>query len=223
MRKIPDFEKEYIKSVRENDRDVIDLLDKNDGGIIKKINNFSEKHGFSIFSIKKKIKDDPHFRAFFAKDPAKQKIHENIVAEFIKSLPGVTKFKQLSHGDTALLRGALISKKDIIKFGGQNSAKTIDFVWETKGKKIIASHKYTKEGGGAQDNQYADLQEFIREANQSNLPNTFFLAIADGDYYKKVAHSIGIKKIDRLKKIANRENVFTLSVEELETWLSQLS
>ena len=115
-----------------------------------------------------------------------------------------------------------MTKKEVSKFGGRKSAKTIDFLWFTKGYKIYASHKYTKEGGGGQDNQYADLQEFIKEANQSNLTNTMFIALADGRYYQNMDSDAGMKKVDFLKKLANRQNVFALSIGELENWLSQL-
>lgn len=159
------------------------------------------------------------FRAFFAKDPAKQKIHENIAASFIESLPGVKNFKQLGHGDMFVLRGGVLSHEEYKKSGATTKAKTIDFSWSINGKNIYASHKYTRASGGAQDNQYADLQEFIREANDSNLANTYFLAIADGDYYKMKDSTAGVPKIDRLKRLANQRNVFALSIGELEAWL----
>lgn len=113
--------------------------------------------------------------------------------------------------------------KEVLKFGGRKTAKTIDFMWKTKNFQIYASHKYTKEGGGGQDNQYKDLQEFIKEANQSNLNNTLFLSIADGGYYQTMDTDARMKRIDYLKKLSNRENVFALAISELEEWFKKLT
>lgn len=66
--------------------------------------------------------------------------------------------------------GAVIEKNELKLYP---KAKTIDFEWDYKGYKIYASHKYTKDRGGAQDNQYKDLQEFIRQCRESTLKKTF--------------------------------------------------
>jgi|SRR3989344_3779444 len=218
-KQIPDFEKEYIKGLRKNDLDVLGLLDKRDKDLLKKISNFSKKHGFKEKEVVLQIKEDKYLRSVFSKDPGKQKLHENIAAKFIESLSSVKSFRQLNHSELFIVKGGVIPKKELIKQGSHKSAKTIDFEWETKNKKIYASHKYTKEGGGAQDNQYKDLQEFISESNQSNLQNTLFLAIADGAYYQTRDAGAGIKKIDYLKRLANKHNTFALNINELEEFL----
>lgn len=183
---------------------------------------FSSRFGFPIKTIKRKVKEDVMFRAFFAKDPAKQKIHENIAARFIKSLPSVRDFHQLGHAALFVLRGGILTQKEYKKSGATSKAKTIDFSWTTSKKTVYASHKYTRASGGAQDNQYSDLQEFIREANESNLPNTYFVAIADGNYYKTRDAVAGVLKTERLKRLANRRNVFSLTIGELEQWLESV-
>ena len=48
-------------------------------------------------------------------------------------------------------------------------SKSIDFSWNTKDYTIYASHKYTKDEGGHQTNQYEDLQNFITAANNSSM------------------------------------------------------
>ena len=160
---------------------------------------------------------------FLQKIQKKQKIHENIAGGFIKSLSCVKNFKQLGHNELALFHGAVMPKKELKKLGGHSTAKTIDFSWTTNGKQIYASHKYTKEGGGAQDNQYADIKVFVDEANHSDLPNTIFLAIVDGDYYKKKDASAGMIKLEYLKKISNQKSVFAMPISELEEWLAKLT
>jgi len=219
----PDYEKEKAEALRRNRDYVISSLDKNDEGMLLKVENFCAKHNFNRKRVLKLMRTEEYFRAVFAIDPAKQKIHEDTAAEFIESLPQVRDFKQLGHSELALFHGAVMSKKDLKKSGGHSTAKTIDFSWVTKEKQIYTSHKYTRESGGMQDGQYLDLQEFIREANFSDLPNTFFVAIADGDYYKMRDSSANMTKLEYLRKISNQKNVFAMPISELEDWLDKLN
>jgi hypothetical protein len=219
----PDYEKEFLVNLQKNYRKVVGLLDARDKDLLKKIKNRSKNTGYSVESLEDAIRNNEMFRSFFAKDPKKQKIHENIAAGFISSLPQVKDFRQLGHSELALFHGAVMPKKDLKKLGGHSTAKTIDFSWTMNGKKIYASHKYTKESGGAQDNQYADIKEFVDEANRSDLTNTFFVAIVDGDYYKKKDASAGTTKLEYLKRISNKRNVFAMPISELEDWLAKLT
>jgi len=218
----PNFEKKFIAAIRKNLRGVLAELESEDENLQRKIKTFSSRFAFVESRVKAKIREDEMFRAFFAKDPGKQKIHENIAAAFIEKIPTVSNFKQLAHDAFQLLGGTVVPRKDVRKGGGTSGAKSIDFSWETRGVKIFASHKYTKSSGGAQDNQYRDLQDFIREANQSNLRATIFLAVADGNYYLTNDAETRTTKLARLKKLANRETVFALSISELETFLDEL-
>src|SRR3989344_3467856 len=94
---IPDFESEFIKAIRRNLKEVLSQLDAEDKGLGQKIQTFASRFGLTISEVEKKIKNDETFRAVFAKDPGKQKIHENIAASFIKKISKVKKFRQLSH------------------------------------------------------------------------------------------------------------------------------
>lgn len=219
----PDYEKEFIAQLQRNDNEVIDLLERKDPGMLKKIATFSTRHNFSSEGVLEKIRRDHIFRAFFAKDPAKQKIHENIAARYIQEVKGVSGFKQLGHAELALVRGAVAPFKEMRKRGGTSTAKTVDFLWKFCCKEFYASHKYTRgRSGGAQGGAYKDLQEFISEANQCTNRNQFFVAIADGDFYRGKDASAGSSRIERLNNLANRINVFALPIEKLEEWLNSL-
>lgn len=218
----PNFDKAFVEAIRKNLDLVVSLLDTKEKGMMQKIKTFSSRFDFIENEIEEKIRKDKIFRAVFAKDPGKQKLHENIAAVFIKKIPLVKKFTQLSHGALQLISGAVMSKKDAKKIGATAQAKTIDFTWISCGFTIYASHKYTKSSGGAQDNQYKDLKDFISEANHSNLSKTIFLAIADGSYYSSKDSESGGTKLQRLKDLANRRNVFALTSEELEKFLQSL-
>ncbi len=103
-------------------------------------------------------------------------------------------------------------------------AKTIDFSWNVGSKYFYASHKYTKEDGGSQKNAFGELLIFIAEVNNSNNDNRYFIAIADGDYYKKKDKKTGALKLDLLKQEANSsKNVYAMTIEELEDFLNNIS
>lgn len=218
----PDYEDAFVRAIRANLTKVIEQLDVRDAGLSKKIGTFASRFEFAVEAVEKKIRNDEMFRASFAKDPGKQKIHENIAAAFIERMPGVENFRQLAHDGLVVIHGAVRSRKEVRAEGATARAKTIDFAWDLCGKKVYASHKYTKEGGGGQDNQYKDLQEFIREANESNRNDAYFLAIADGNYYSATDTNSKTTKLQHLKDIANRRNVFALSIDELARWVKDV-
>ncbi len=222
-RPAPDYEKEFVAQLQRNDKEVIDLLERDDPGMLKKINTFSTRHNFSVEIVVKKIKNDSLFRTFFVKDPAKQKIHENIAARYIQEIQGLSEFRQLGHAELVLVRGAVTPFREVRKRGGTNTAKTIDFLWKFCGKEFYASHKYTRgRSGGSQGGAYKDLQEFISEANQCTNRNQFFVAIADGSFYRGRDASSGSVRIEHLNNLANRINVFAMTIEKLEGWLNSL-
>lgn len=219
----PDYEREFIEQLQRNDLEVSRLLAEEDPGMIKKVNTFATRHNFAFTEVAARIKAEHFVRAFFAKDPAKQKIHENIAARYIREIKGVTEFRQLGHTELALLRGAIISYPEVRRRGGTSRAKTIDFSWRSCHKEFYASHKYTRgRSGGSQGSQYKDLQEFIREANESLNPEQFFVAICDGDYYRGRDAASNSVRIERLNDLANRRNVFAMPIEEIENWLKFL-
>ena len=73
---------------------------------------------------------------------------------------------------------------------------------------MYATHKYTLDGGGAQDNQYMDLHAFINETNQSRAPQAIFIAIADGPYYGTRDTLRNATRIEALRQAANGKTVF---------------
>ena len=56
----------------------------------------------------------------------------------------------------------------------------------TNGEVLFAVHKYTMEDGGAQDNQYREAKETLKQVHDSRGKVSVNLAaILDGDYYVK--------------------------------------
>ncbi len=106
--------------------------------------------------------------------------------------------------------------------GQAKDIKSIDFEWEVGAFKFFASHKYTKDGGGAQDNQYEDIQNFLRHTRDCNLKNTIFLAICDGEYYLTKDSKTGdITKIERLKRLTDGKTSFVMQIDELKEFLAE--
>lgn len=221
------YEEEYENAIQNKNRENANavLNELHTKGFKKKINNFCKKHGFYeddiIALIKSESKASEIVRALFAKDPKKQNIFEKMACEFIKEM-GVDEFENLPNNELIVNNGAVIERKTFKSKGGTAQAKTIDFKWKYRGATFYASHKYTKEGGGAQDNQYKDLQAFIKDANPTTLANTYFIVIADGPYYNTRDAEMGKSRIDTLKSRAHAPAVHACTMGELEALMKKI-
>lgn len=199
------------KNLREmdeaSDERLMDYVDE------RKIKRAAEKRGVAPAEVLAVIRDSRLYRAEFIKDPKRQNLYEKIAAEAIKSMPGVSGFRHYGTNEIEVVDG--VPKK---RAGGQGAsvAKTVDFGWRHGGLKYFASHKYTKERGGAQDNQYRDILAFIKEANKNRDSGHVFVAIADGEYYDFNDTKSKIRKIDVLKQKADeRSGVYAARINEL--------
>ncbi len=190
----------YSNAIRnittQNMREVVALLEQEDSSLITKIRNASKKYGIPEQQIRENIKNElPIALAFFSKDPKKQNVYEKIAANYIKKIQGVTNFQNLPNNKFFVVNGKIVTKEH----KQLSNAKTIDFYFEYNSKKIYASHKYTKDKGGAQDHQYKDLQNFINNVRDNTDRETIFIAIADGDYYNTKDNRADLTKIKNLK------------------------
>ena len=187
--------------------------------MLVKIENFAEKYLIEKEYIKEKIlAEETISLAIFSKDPTRQNIFEKIASKFITNIEGVSLFKKLPNKKLYVCNGALIAKKDLKQYP---KAKTIDFTWKYHDFTIYCSHKYTKNVGGAQDNQYKDLKDFIEECRDNKRANIIFIAIADGDYYQTQNGRVGMKKIDNLRQMCT-SSVKVCDIYELEQVLKSL-
>ena len=216
-----DYEKEYEKRLKQNVRNVVNEIDTVDMKL--KIANWAEKFGYAFEKVLEKIKKDTMFRCVFAKDPAKQNLYQTIAAEYIKGISFVKNFKVLPvGGDNALylINGKLLTGR--ILATSPKETKSIDFEWQTGRWRVLASHKYTKANGGAQDNQYLDIQNFMKNARDNNLKETIFIAICDGDYYLTKDTATGHNtKLERLEQLKG-QNSYAISINELENFLKNI-
>lgn len=207
------FKEAHAKNLREMDEasneELKDYIDE------RKIRRAAEKRGVTPAEVLAVIRDSRLYRAEFIKDLKRQNLYEKIAAEAIKNMPGVREFKHYGTNEVELVDG-VPRRRGGEQGAGASSAKTVDFWWRRDGLEYFAAHKYTKERGGAQDNQYRDILAFVEEANKSRVESHVFVAIADGEYYEFNEGKGKTKKIDVLKQKANKKRgVYAVRINEL--------
>ncbi len=113
----------------------------------------------------------------------------------------VSNFINLPNDELYVVGGVILNKDELEKSKKYSTAKTLDFKWDYKDYEIYASHKYTKDKGGAQNHQYKELQDFIKSNRDSLLENTIFVAIADGEYYSTKDTKASMTKMQYLESL----------------------
>ena len=177
----PDYDAIERKEWIENARVVPDRLETCEPNLLKRIQTFVWRFGFSDSSIHKKIKDDEMFAAHFAKEPRRTGLHERVAAEWLRQWTSVSEFKILPKSGA---KAFYITSDGEIRKGMKNApSKSLDFYWETGNIKIFAAHKYTKEGGGNQDSQYNEMRQLLRNFQNARDRDKILIVIVDGPYY----------------------------------------
>ena len=181
-----DIELVYDTEIRKARKENIEKV-FNEKETAEKVHNFAERFSCDEMLVWKRMHDDMAFALTFAKDPAKQSIHQHVAARYIKKFPFVSNFVELpasGKGAKYCINGKIISGSKI----KSKDVKSIDFYWEYiyKNKKLCfyATHKHTDDDGGAQDNQYNDVVSFHENAKKCEDKNIVLLSITDGNYYK---------------------------------------
>jgi len=209
-----DYQGAFRKAFAENRADVRRAAAA--GEIDAKIRNFCELHGFTVLDVKRQIQSNDVVAALFTKNPNKQNLFERIAAEFIRHLPGVEEFEQLPNRALHVFSGQILRGDEVRDMQPAGRIpKSIDFRWKYGGVEFYAAHKYTKEAGGAQGNQYHDLQSFITAASLSGHRNRRFIAIADGPFYAGQNGTVGVSRMRRLQQLATTRYVEACAIDEL--------
>ena len=158
-----------------------------------------ESKEFQVDTILERIKTDPLTRALFRKDPTRQSIHEKTQIDYIKQkYPDAYKPNNICFTNKKI-HTILKNKRP------PNSTKTFDL--HIPSEKIYGILKYTTMSGGSQDNQYADVKNFIRHAigylsENEEAPEKFYFFL-DGIYYseKKRKELTDMISVEYLSKI----------------------
>ena len=201
-----DYQLEFKKQLLTNISLVRDEINNTD--FVFKITNHAEKFGREFDEVKEKIMTDDMYAEMFAKDPAKQNIYEKLAAEYVSKIEGVENFKNLPNSAKMfVVEGKVIAER-------LNDVKSIDFQFNIGEYNFYTSHKYIKAlNGGAQDNQYNDIRNFMRNCDKVSTGNDYFIAICDGPYFDS--------KLKTLNDDFSSKNVLAMNIDDLETFLSQ--
>lgn len=154
--------------------------DIDEGWLETKIINHLERNPhveMSLDEIKERIMNDDLTASFFAKDPSRQNFTEKVISQVIKATKGVSKFEDLPSSTCwYLINGE-------VKFLTERPVgiKNIDYTFNHGGRRFVATQKYTKDNGGAQDNQFNDVITFLNHS--IGLTDITAVAIVDGPYY----------------------------------------
>lgn len=184
MHKPPDYDGIERSLWRENAEDVTTRLEEQDVYILKRIQTFIDRFGFDEEAVREKIMSDRMFSAHFAKEPRRQGLHERIAAEWLERLETIRNFETLpKSGKNAWY----ITSDGNLRQGMRPApSKSLDFTWEAGNRRIYASHKYTREGGGNQDSQFMEMKLLLEHFQKgAELDNVVLLVIVDGPYFTK--------------------------------------
>lgn len=160
--------------------------------VLQKLANWAHKYSLEPEFVRYKVLTDDTFALNFVKDPSRQSLHENLAANHIQEkIPFIERFSKMPTGGNEALyvvRGMVVSGKEL-HAATSDHGKSIDFKWEfgKAGRRlaVYATHKHTREEGGSQDNQFADVKRFLKEAQACRDSDVLFLAICDGNYYQQ--------------------------------------
>ncbi len=185
----PDYDAIEREAWQKNARNVPLRLSEDDPYILRRIQTYCGRSGYSRKEVHEKIKNDPMFAVHFAVEPRRQGLHEQAAAAWLKKIPGIAHFRTLPKSGKNDLR--LNSDGEIQQGGTSKESKSLDFAWKTGTMVFYAMHKYTKEGGGNQDSQHKEMIELLRKFMRCEDKKCALIVIVDGPYYTK-------KKMEKL-------------------------
>ena len=145
----------------------------------------------SVDDIKNQILTNDLVASLFCKDPSKQNITEKLVAELLN-------IDKMPVSGKNCVR--FNSDGDIVHANNAGVSKSADFYFND----YYITQKYTREEGGAQDNQRNDVIDFLEKGSKKYKVG----ALVDGEYWNK--HR------DELKdKFKDNNNIIILSMDEI--------
>lgn len=173
---------------------------------LKKVKNHAIRYGHTIEEVLEAVlNSEVAFRAIVGKSPKRMDYFENTLITFLNSLDPVKIAKKLpKSGHKAKY---VVNGKIYVGGGRRNDVKSLDIEVTFKNNIVIyLVHKYTMEDGGAQDNQFREAKETLRQVyNEAGKVGLILGAVLDGDYYTKKR----LKGMTKLEQ-AQRENPDTI-------------
>ena len=166
---------------------------------LKKIENHAERYGHTIQEVLDAVlNNEVAFRAIVGKSPVRMDYYETTLVSYLNGLKCVKNAEKLpKSGPSAKY---IVSGKIFVGGGRRNDVKSLDIEVTFKNeKKLYLVHKYTMEDGGAQDNQFREAKETLKNVYTSKKTTEINLgAVLDGDYYVK-NRAKGLTRIEQAK------------------------
>jgi hypothetical protein len=187
--KPPDYELAEMSARQKNAEALRGRLMSAD--VREKIRNWADRYNLEEEFVLYKLKTDEVFALHFIKDPVKQSVHQKVAAAHLDKIPLVIDFEMLPSGgdNSEFVFQGTVQTHGQLKADTTPKGKSIDFKWhfEYCGKelRVYATHKHTKDDGGGQDHQFADIKRFLEAASYSHAHDKVFMAICDGPYYQR--------------------------------------
>ena len=183
-----------------------------------RILHFAEQFGISEEDFWRDLDSNPRgpLAATLAREARRQNIHESAAAAYIEALPHVADFRKLpSVGSNALYvnsDGQILSGRQLA--GAPRPSKSLDFQWTAAEITFYAAQKYTKAGGGNQDNQFNELERLLRNFQGRTNNGVALIVLVDGAYYDE-------SRLSRLQGLVRLQSPFSYvaSVNELHSLL----
>lgn len=152
----------------------------------EKVASHALRYGHPISEVEQAVEiNEVAFRAIVGKDPSRMDYWENTLVDFLNKLDCVALAEKLNKSGPK----AVFIDRGELKFGGKHpNLKSLDLKVEFKNGAILyVIHKYTKDEGGAQNNQFKDAKDTMREhLAPDGIRRIYLAAVLDGEYYSKV-------------------------------------
>ena len=182
-----DFEANERRIIQRNLAEMPNEIANREERLAVRIHHFADLFGIPEDNFWRDLEANPvgPLAATLAKEARRQNIHEQAAAEYVGQLPHVENFRKLpSVGPNAMYitrDGQFISGRDLGP--APKPSKSIDFQWETGALMCYAAQKYTREGGGNQDNQFNEIESLLINFMPRINNNVALFALVDGPYY----------------------------------------
>ena len=157
--------------------------------------------------------------AVLAREARRQNVHERAAADYIEQMANVARFRRLpSSGRNALYvngDGQIVTGADLA--GARRPSKSIDFQWQTGAVTCYAAQKYTREGGGNQDNQFNEVQALLRNFLQRINNDVALFVLVDGPYYNaaRLAQLQGLVRLQNPRSYVSSVNALTTILADI--------
>ena len=166
---------------------------------VAKIRAHARRFGHSEHDVMKiALENEVAYSAIVGKNPGRMDYYEDALVEFLSKQPEVARAVKLPKSGP---KAKHIWRGEVFTGGGKRGdVKSLDIEVEFKnGQTLYVVHKFTQEGGGAQDNQYREAKGALAQARlPSGKTKVNLAAVLDGDYYSKPSAK-GLSKLEATK------------------------